>query len=98
MSTKRKKVLNLKTQTIDEVEVEPRRDTSRNAVYLLSQVSEIGFTIALPIGGGALLGRWLDEKFQSQPKLTLSFIFIGIALAFLNLWYIVSQFSKQRKD
>jgi len=50
---------------------------------------ELGFVIALPIAGGAILGRWLDQKFGLSPKMTLSFIFLGVFLAISNLYQII---------
>lgn len=61
------------------------------------QSSEIGFLIALPITLGALFGLWLDKKFHTQPKLMLSFLFLGVFLGFLNLYIIIKQYSRKDK-
>ena len=40
----------------------------------------VGFSLAFFIGGGAILGRWLDGKFGTEPVLTLLFLFLGLLL------------------
>lgn len=55
----------------------------------LNFATEMGFMIAIPIAGGALLGSYLDNKFHTTPKLTLSFLFAGIFLAFYNVFRMI---------
>lgn len=50
---------------------------------------EIGFSIVVPIAGGVLLGVYLDKKFNTAPKLTLVFLFLGVILSFMNLIRII---------
>ncbi len=40
----------------------------------------IGFSLAIWIVGGTLLGRWLDVKFDTDPVLTLVFLVAGLAI------------------
>lgn len=49
--------------------------------YYLGFIGEVGFTIALPIVGGALVGTYADRMWSTYPKATLSFIFIGIVIS-----------------
>lgn len=58
-------------------------------------VSELGFTISIPLVGGVLLGTSLDNKFNSYPKMTLSLLFLGILISFINLYIIIKDFSKK---
>lgn len=44
----------------------------------------LGFSISLPIAGGAILGAYLDKKLHFFPKLTLFFIFLGLILSIYN--------------
>ncbi len=48
--------------------------------YYLGLVGNIGFAIAVPIAGGALLGGYIDRQWSLYPKATLSLLIIGIAL------------------
>lgn len=40
----------------------------------------IGFSLAIWIVGGAILGRWLDERFGTDPVLTLLLLGAGLAI------------------
>lgn len=51
----------------------------------LASNENVGFGIAVPIAGSALLGVFLDNKFGTAPKLTLLFLFLGIVIAFSYL-------------
>ena len=62
----------------------------------LGLVSELGFIISFPLVGGVFLGIWLDRRYGSSPKMTLSLIFLGLIIAFANLFVITSEFSKKK--
>ncbi len=51
--------------------------------------TEIGFSVTVPVVGGVLLGVYLDKEFNTAPKLTLSFLFLGVIIGFLNIIKIV---------
>ncbi|KKR31200.1 MAG: hypothetical protein UT63_C0079G0008 [Candidatus Gottesmanbacteria bacterium GW2011_GWC2_39_8] len=55
----------------------------------IALVSEIGFVIAIPIAGGAIFGAYLDRKFGTAPKLTLSLLFTGLFLGTYNVYRII---------
>ena len=40
----------------------------------------IGWSLGLWIGGGAILGHWLDGKFATTPLLTVILLFLGLAI------------------
>jgi F0F1-type ATP synthase assembly protein I len=40
----------------------------------------IGFALGIWIAGGALLGYYLDGRFETRPVLTLVFLFLGLCL------------------
>lgn len=48
-----------------------------DAWFYLGFVGEIGFTIALPLVAGALLGKFLDEQWSTYPNTTLLLLFAG---------------------
>ena len=98
--TNQKKILKLGEKTEIQVVAIPKGDNQKteHRVYFLAQATELGFSIAIPISLGALFGVWLDSKFNSHPKLTLSFLLGGIFLAFLSLVHVVTTFSKKGKS
>ncbi|KKT73951.1 MAG: hypothetical protein UW71_C0039G0013 [Parcubacteria group bacterium GW2011_GWB1_44_7] len=48
---------------------------------LLPLAFEVGWTIALPLVGLALLGRWLDKIFQANPIFFLTGTILAITIS-----------------
>lgn len=79
--TKEKFRLSLDERTggfrISKKEEKVRKTRFDDAWYYLGFVGEIGYAIALPVVAGALLGKYIDQKWSSYPKATLSLLFTG---------------------
>lgn len=45
---------------------------------------QMGFDIALPIVGGALLGTFLDKRLSTYPKATLVLLLVGVVLSLVT--------------
>jgi len=52
----------------------------------LSYVSTVGLAMALSIGIGAIVGYYLDSRFNTEPWLFFLFLGFGIVAAFRNLY------------
>ncbi|MDP1722921.1 MAG: AtpZ/AtpI family protein [Candidatus Gottesmanbacteria bacterium] len=63
--------------------------------YYLGLIGEIGFAIAVPIAGGAILGVVIDKAWGTTPKATLSLLFLGVVISFINLFKTVETVTKQ---
>ena len=61
----------------------------------LGYLSTVGLSMALSIGIGALLGHYLDEKFDTGPWLFFIFLGFGIAAAFRNLQYMYRRLKRE---
>jgi ATP synthase protein I len=46
----------------------------------------IGFALGIWIAGGALLGNYLDGRFDTRPVLTLVFLALGLTLGFYDAY------------
>jgi ATP synthase protein I len=66
----------------------------RKTIRALGYISIVGIAMALSIAIGALIGHYLDNRFGSQPWLTLIGLGVGIAAAFRNLYILY----KRAKD
>lgn len=88
MSKEKRTVLTFDSDREPKVDEEVvKRDKKKAApLPLLGLVSDVGFTIALPIVGGVMLGKILDDRFHTSPMLTLSFLFLGIFLGFAAVY------------
>jgi predicted F0F1-ATPase subunit len=53
---------------------------------LVAQASMLGWNLIVPIVGGVLLGRYLDDKLGNEFTWTLSLLLGGVAVAFNNLY------------
>lgn len=61
----------------------------KNTWYYLSLVGEIGFSIAIPITMGVLVGSYLDDVTGAYPKWTLGLMLAGVVLAALHLYRVI---------
>lgn len=94
---KRKQVLKFdqeKNLKVIEEELEPKKNSDNKYIPALSFASELGFSISLPIVGGAFLGQYLDNKLNTTPRITLSLVFIGLFLGLTNIYFIIKKNSK----
>ncbi len=67
------------------MEARKERGTFWHYAYILGVG---GWLLALPIVGGAYLGKYLDKKMGGSGRIswTITLIIIGIAVGFYNLW------------
>jgi ATP synthase protein I len=68
-----------------------------NSWYYFGLAGQIGFSIALPIAGGAVLGSYIDKRFESYPQYTIVLLFAGIILSMINFIIIVQSILKRKK-
>lgn len=67
------------------------------SLYYLGLIGEIGFAIAIPIAGGGLLGVVIDRAWSTTPKATLSLLFLGVVISFMNIYKTVMTISEGTK-
>ena len=60
---------------------------------LAGQATTLSWNLMVPIVGGVLLGRYLDDMFDKEFTWTLSLLFMGVAVAFNNLYAMYSEHS-----
>jgi predicted F0F1-ATPase subunit len=56
---------------------------------LVASASSLGWSMILPIVGGVLLGKYLDEQAGSGVIWTVGLLFGGVAMALYNMYYIL---------
>jgi len=66
----------------------PPREEERPESFwqLVAQATMLGWNMVVPIVGGVLLGRYLDDLFHKEFTWTLSLLLMGVAVAFNNLY------------
>lgn len=65
------------------------KESASNIVPSVDIAMELGYSIVIPIVGGAFLGVYLDKRFGIAPKLTLLFIFLGLGLGIYNAYRLL---------
>lgn len=60
--------------------------------------TEIGLVLFVTTLGGALAGRWLDERMGTSPLLLVAGFLAGALLGAVADWRIISRFLGQLKD
>ena len=67
------------------------REGPRALLRNLGLVGSLGWLLVLPPLGGALLGRWLDNRYSSGVFWSATLIFCGAALGAGLVWQKVRQ-------
>ncbi len=64
----------------------------------LLYISQIGLLMIVPIFGGVVVGKWLEERFHTNGILLLLCIVLFTASGFLNVYkFIQKQLKKMEK-
>lgn len=61
---------------------------TRRSLLQLAYVSSMGIAMVVAVFGCFFVGRWLDERFQTGPYLSLLCLAIGIAAGFRNMYVL----------
>jgi F0F1-type ATP synthase assembly protein I len=67
-------------------EPEQPGDEPDNFLHLVAQATTLGWNLVVPVIGGVLLGRYLDDRFDQEFTWTLSLLVMGVFVAFNNLY------------
>ena len=65
-------------------------------IKAIAMINQIGIAMIIPILGCIFIGIFLDNKFDTSPWFLLTFIFIGIGVAFRNLFKMTKSFTKKK--
>lgn len=65
--------------------------------YYVGFAGDLGFTIAVPIAGGALLGLLIDRQWSTYPKATLCLLLLGIIISMVGFIRTVRELMRRKK-
>lgn len=75
-----------------------KRGNKSRAFQNFALVTHIGITMLVTIGGGILIGSYIDKKLGTNSIFLAIFTVISVLAAFLNLYKITTQgFTKKGK-
>ena len=69
-------------------EPEPRKNGIK-FWRLVARMSSLGWSMVIPIVGGALLGNYLDKVTGQEFIWTVGLLFGGVAMSLYNLYHIL---------
>ena len=67
----------------------PQEKTTFSFWRLVAVMSSLGWSLVVPIVGGALLGRYLDRLTGHEFTWTIGLLLGGMALSLYNLYHIL---------
>lgn len=71
-------------------------DNSRKAyIFAFKAFGDFGITIAVPAVIAALVGKWLDTKFGTEPKFVLILLTIAFALTVFLIRKKVKEYGRE---
>ncbi|MFP4496990.1 MAG: AtpZ/AtpI family protein [Vulcanimicrobiota bacterium] len=66
--------------------IEAGKKKAKSLWFGLGMFGMIGWSIAIPMLIGVVIGVWLDERFPGRFSWTLTLLFIGTILGCWNAW------------
>lgn len=86
----------MKLDEFSEVTVAQRKENNKkksgtDTWFYLGFIGEIGYTIAIPITGGTLVGVWIDRTWLTYPKATLLLLFLGCIVSVLGMVRVIKE-------
>lgn len=61
-------------------------EDQKKSIKTLAYLSTVGMAVAFSIALGALIGHYIDKRFETQPWFFLIFLGLGVVAAFRNLY------------
>lgn len=65
--------------------------------YYFGIVGQIGFSIAIPIAGGAIVGSALDRRWSTYPQWTLGLLGAGVVISFVTFYQVIKMVLQSTK-
>lgn len=90
-----KETLNKETLNKVTLEKEAANRPAGTVPEALALLTQLGFTLALPIVLGALLGNFLDETFGTNVLFLIVFILLGVAGGIIGAYHLVQTVTRR---
>jgi predicted F0F1-ATPase subunit len=73
----------------------PHRKERGSFWRLVATMSSLGWSLVVPIVGGALLGSYLDRIAGQGFAWTVGLLFAGVAIALYNLYHVLYEETRE---
>ncbi len=74
------------------------RDGPQGIWFGLGMSGLVGWSVAVPTLGGALIGAWLDHRYTSGHSWTLALLAAGLIVGCANAWHWIAEQNDAMKD
>lgn len=64
----------------------------------IALVTQLGFSMALPVVAGVYIGAWLDKRFGTAPFLLIVCLLMFSVSSFINLFKLTGVKSKKKRE
>lgn len=65
-----------------------------NPLYMAAVIGSMGMEVLIPTVGGAWLGRWLDQMWDTKPLFIMVGFLLGLTLGFVSAFFTLKAFIK----
>lgn len=73
-------------------------EKKKSGILKYMQYSTVGLELGLPIVIGVLIGHWMDQKFGTEPWLTLFLLTCGIFAGFSFLYRMAKKYMRESRN
>jgi len=84
----------IKISKTSQISQKVERKDSKTGKNLPNLSFDVGISVVLPILIGLFIGQFLDQKFQTTPKMTIALLFTGVFVGFISLIVLAQNASK----
>jgi ATP synthase protein I len=66
--------------------------------FYLGLIGQIGYTVALPMVVGALIGQYIDSQLHTYPRATLGSLLLGVVISIVGFIQTVKDILNKEKS
>ncbi|MPM73933.1 hypothetical protein SDC9_120918 [bioreactor metagenome] len=73
-----------------------KKSTSAQIAQMLSLMSQLGIMMVVSIFGCFFIGKFIDDKLNTEPIFMLIFLVLGVGGAFMSVYKTVIGYTKRK--
>ena len=74
-----------------ELQEKEKREGDSSFWGSVGMMGTVGWSVALPLAGGVLFGRWLDGRLDSGHVYMVFFMLVGLGLGIVVAWRMIRE-------
>lgn len=79
----------------ETLKLKERQRSKRGIWYSLGMFGIVGWVVVVPTLLGAMLGDWLDKRFQGNQSWTLTLLLVGLVMGCICAWQWLARENKE---